>query len=669
MECMNSQLLQLTETQQRNHQVRTWMKQVVGLSCDCGGNVELYIHYIAARIQELKVRARDVGYRRQRYGVTPAGAEEEDIRKRDELLFGVPPDTIKKATEKVLRQLPLDTVEEDARFRVTWLNITRDDAEGRAAVARNVYEHRSVMFLHLLYIYPDRSAWELIILLKGLQRNRNNIAKTMLTFYYNELPINHKSCLLYLSILPQDHRIRRTSLLRRWIAEGQEKGSKSLVDQAERVFNALVTRGFVRPGETSTSSKIKSCTIHHIVHEFITTDISLVDTCLPPELAHRLSMNSGMALQDASSSDQPFDVTGTLLQSMPELHQWKLLKVLDLEGCTGLKQKHMKNICKILLLKYLSLRKTSITKVFSTKSVTLPMLKYFLAGNKVSPPDNSPDRFQESFMTVHLPSGVRRMKKLEVLSHVEVSNNSSDDDLTDIGELRELRKLGVVLHGKKGGMSLLFKQIEKLHCLRSLSVRINQLIKIEKNAPDSDAVVPTLDAPPKLLESLNISGITFKSGLPQWIADLDHLSKITLQNTFLGEDAVHVLGKLRMLRCLRLLHKSYTESKLQFRADEFQRLRFLVVEGSDITGIIFDTGAAPKLEMMIWSFAALEALSLSGVENLYRLKKLELNGDCYMDSVREGIRHRPGQPNQIKISRRQQEDGTATAGLILAISS
>lgn len=46
IECMNSLLLQLTEAQHRNHQVRTWMKQVVGLTRDCGGNVELYIHYV-----------------------------------------------------------------------------------------------------------------------------------------------------------------------------------------------------------------------------------------------------------------------------------------------------------------------------------------------------------------------------------------------------------------------------------------------------------------------------------------------------------------------------------------------------------------------------------------------------------------------------------------------
>ena len=106
METMNALLRHLTEAQHRNHLVRAWMKQVVGLAQDCEGNVELYLHRvggpapatdargagncllrhlrrllrllqsiparhrITTRIRELKVRAQDVGDRRKRYGIT-----------------------------------------------------------------------------------------------------------------------------------------------------------------------------------------------------------------------------------------------------------------------------------------------------------------------------------------------------------------------------------------------------------------------------------------------------------------------------------------------------------------------------------------------------------------------------------------------------------------------
>lgn len=111
MGSMNGLLLHLTESHHQDHQVRAWMKQVIGLSRDCEGNVELYIQYvrgsgrstrkgsilgylgrmlwflctmsarhrIAVRIWELKVWARDVGDRPERYGVTVPPAANRTI--------------------------------------------------------------------------------------------------------------------------------------------------------------------------------------------------------------------------------------------------------------------------------------------------------------------------------------------------------------------------------------------------------------------------------------------------------------------------------------------------------------------------------------------------------------------------------------------------------------
>ncbi|KAF2911946.1 hypothetical protein DAI22_11g219450 [Oryza sativa Japonica Group] len=294
---------------------------------------------------------------------------------------------------------------------------------------------------------------------------------------------------------------------------------------------------------------MKACTMHQKIHDFIATDVSsFMDTCLPLHLAHRFSINSGVTLEGPSRSS---DIL-SLLDSLPGSDQWQLLKVLDLEGCTGLKNKHLKNICKILLLKYLSLRNTGVTQLpkkieklqcletldirqtkiraFATKSIFLPMLKHLLAGNKGSPSrnDNNSHGFEESPATVELPSGTRRMERLEILSHVDASNNVND--LIDIGQLLQLMKLGVILDGKKAGsLALLFKQIEELHgCLLTLSIQINHPATSEGTVPETDKLA-TLVSPPKLLQSLNISGIT--SGLPDWITELDQLTKITLSNT------------------------------------------------------------------------------------------------------------------------------------------
>ena len=147
-------------------------------------------------------------------------------------------------------------------------------------------------------------------------------------------------------------------------------------------------------------------------------------------------------------------------------------------------------------------------------------------------------------------------------------------------------------------------------------------------------------SPPKILESLTINGTI--TGLPSWIKELHLLSKITLCGTSLMDNAIWSLGELSSLRCLRLWHKSYIEMRLTFKDDEFQNLKYLVVEGSDITTIHFENGATPKLENIVWDFTQL--VSLSGVENLPGLKEIELNGDCNPYSIIQNMAAHPNHP-------------------------
>ncbi|CAO2144969.1 unnamed protein product [Urochloa humidicola] len=218
MECMNSLILQLTEAQHRDHLVRAWMKQVVNLTRDCEGNVEHYIHYIggrpggdgllgylrrtaqflrtmpdrhriAKRIKELKVHARDVGDRRQRYGVTvpPASAtdsaymydgdeesagDEKDLQRRAVLFDGVEPPA---DDEEIVKQRINDLMKWLVREAPPAASgASRDDGEPQVRVfsivgyplarrvAEGVYQHRLVSTLFgckaLVNSWPDGHA-------------------------------------------------------------------------------------------------------------------------------------------------------------------------------------------------------------------------------------------------------------------------------------------------------------------------------------------------------------------------------------------------------------------------------------------------------------------------------------------------------------------------------
>lgn len=915
MESMNGLLLHLAEANHHDHQVRAWMKQVIGLTRDCDGNVELYIQYVAGpghqttgllgylqqilrfvrtvparrrvatRIRELKVRARDVGDRRVRYGViVPSVANQDDaifmenflpplvegeeenvhrhalfatdvelpddetlvntsvdriiewlteeapaaagrcepqpriipilwnshnpkeeetlavcvaqevyrhpsmvklfdckawvrVRKSSDLrhilqeilanvlplpildgeektlsmdaeqsaetVVGVEATQLTKKLQDYLKGKKFFIVLEEVSDRLPWdgirsaLSHTSDDCSPGSAIVITtwsddvanssspfkIFRPQSLffrfydkareltggsdnetmanvgrilgvcypevfamkIFLHLLYVNPNRSRTQLGNFVKKLSDcvSSKTAAKQMVRFSYNDMPTKYRSCLLYLTISWENGYIRRTTVSRRWIAEGligtRENRSE---DEADRCFDALVSWGLINPGEISGTGKIKSYTIHHMVREVIARiarDLNFADADLPFNLARHLPVHHGIGLQ-ASHCSHPGEAGDSriiaLLPYLSKSSQWQLLRMLDLEGCIGLKKHHWKSICKILLLKYLSLRNTDVSQLpkkienlqcletldirqtavraFSTKSIMLPMLKHLFAGQTDSSRNNT-DMFKESFATVRLPSGIRRMIKLEVLSHVEIDHNV--DDLADVGQLLQLRKLGLVLHGNKGFLGLLLQQVEKLHaCLRSLSVRFHQMDRSEPT-PDAEEVVE-LASPPKLLQSLNISGIT-STGFPLWIAKLDQLAKISLSETYLSEAALRILGRLRILRCLKLRHKSYTGSHLSFKGEEFQSLKSLVVEGSDITNITFDVGAGAKLEMIVWSFAKMD--SVSGVVHLPRLKKLELNGDCNIDRTREAIKEHPNHPDFKHNGQHQRQEAVAVA--------
>ncbi|CAO2144968.1 unnamed protein product [Urochloa humidicola] len=160
------------------------------------------------------------------------------------------------------------------------------------------------------------------------------------------------------------------------------------------------------------------------------------------------------------------------------------------------------------------------------------------------------------------------------------------------------------------------------------------------------------------IESLNISGI--HGGLLHLIQEHHQLAKLTLSETCLKKDDLCILGKLHGLRWLRLQHKSYTESDLPFKEDEFESLNFLLVEGNDVNNINFVIGTAPKLERIVWSFARMEALS--GINHLPKLKTLELNGDCNLNPIEEALEEHPNNPTlKQKPQHQRNEDGASAA--------
>ncbi|CAO2186344.1 unnamed protein product [Urochloa humidicola] len=754
MDSMNGFLMHLTKTEsEHNDQIRAWMKQVREIAYiaeDCveryvrdiaphegrGGVLEAFIFLLrhpnkyllhrrlAKQILELKVRVDDVGERRNRYGVevpsgsgvrkTEEGAAEEDkmdfLRKLEELEQGnnfadSSRPTKEEATSFITKATGLlpNHVQSRGALQVvlgTWEKCSSCD---EAAAFRCI---KMLLCALRAYPYKTKDSLELERLNKKLSEEEEaagaeDIKRQAMVFCYSLLPTNKKSCLQYLTCFLEETAISRTSLVRRWVAEGlvgKEQG-RTLEEAGERYFNDLVFRGFIRPARISDAGTVKSCEpLSGTIKEFITsiakTENFVVDLPVhldrqikirkivkqqprPQQPAHQAPAatcwgcrKQGNALigDDADVLD-PMDELARFLKGLPALYR---LNVLDLGGCKGLKQRHVETICTVVWLKYLCLRKTDVPrlpprhmeklKMLETldiretrripardvKNMYLQGLKHLLAGrytDKLTGEDAPTARTaaEVSFDAVPVPARIGTMRNMETLSHVQVS-----DDLLGLGgvaRLHQLRKLGVVIHHPtdRAAQQLLAVICKLAGSLRSLSIWVTQqaaggVLDISMLMEEATSSL--------ILENLDINGRISSSSLPSWVERAGKLANISLRDTQMnGGETLRRLANVQALRCLRLSRRSFIEQALIFRDVHFEALRFLVVDGDTITSVAFTAGTAPKLEKIVWAISKVHTGKLiSGLDNLEKLQEIELRANFNVTNLLQAIGPRTDPP-------------------------
>jgi hypothetical protein len=138
--------------------------------------------------------------------------------------------------------------------------------------------------------------------------------------------------------------------------------------------------------------------------------------------------------------------------------------------------------------------------------------------------------------------------------------------------------------------------------------------------------------PPKDLESLKVEGRLVN--IPQWIHQLQNLSKLQLCYTRLELDAIQVIGRLPNLSVLRLRSLSFLGKDLHFLQSSFPSL--VVLELSDLPQVqvvYFEEGTMPCLEVLE-VFSCLSNGVLSGLRLLKSLKEVSLTRVHYSSIVR-----------------------------------
>ena len=218
----------------------------------------------------------------------------------------------------------------------------------------------------------------------------------ILALSYNDLPCHLKPCFLHLAHFPDDFEIPTKELIRMWIGEGflsqiQRGGGRedSMEDLGDQYLRELVQRSMVQVEKRGSLGMIKTFRIHDIMRDFcvskaekenfihITNILSMKQCEVQIGKVRRLAiiLESGdNSIKGIKFNEYPY------LRSLLHLLHWhdepyfkefcfkkfKLVRVLHLENFEKHSRKLIKDIGRLINVRYLSLKDSDINKVPSS---------------------------------------------------------------------------------------------------------------------------------------------------------------------------------------------------------------------------------------------------------------------------------------------------------------
>ncbi|XP_047088271.1 disease resistance protein RGA4-like [Lolium rigidum] len=493
-----------------------------------------------------------------------------------------------------------------------------------------------------------------------------------------------KTCLLYLGIYPSGRPISRGSVIRKWLAEGfiKEDHKRSALNVAVDNFDELVNRSIIQPTD-ATSAEVKKCQTHGMMLEFILHKsmcenfITLLydKDPLPGSNVRWLSLHNKTA---ARSKINPKDlcivrsltIFGKAHKSVLEFSMYKLLRVLDLEQCDEhLDDKHLKEICNLLLLRYLSLgaavtvtvlpreikklqlletldvRRTKI-EILPTEVIKLPCLVHLFGKFKLQ--HNVGDQRMGKLQT-----WLSENSRLETLAGFVVDKSQKFPQLMDYMEHLTKVKIWCESTGAdafaRSSSSHLSKAIKgfiergtQLNKARSLSLNIND----ERSQELLDFSLEKDYS--YYLSSLKLQGISICSQLPHFVTMLGGLTKLCLLfpgDHRLSDSILDALSRVRGLEYLKLVANQL--DRLVIKQGALRSLRRLCVVLKVITEMEIQEGALPRVESLLLLCKDLNGFSGSAIQSLPRLNKVALHeglSDEVKHEWKEAAKNHPRHP-------------------------
>jgi disease resistance protein RPM1 len=449
----------------------------------------------------------------------------------------------------------------------------------------------------------------------GSNHNMDNMRKILSLSYY-DLPSPLKTCLLYLSIFPEDYEIEKDRLIVKWIAEDfvqQGEESESLFEIGESYFNELLNRSLIQVANTLSDGTPWTCRVHDMVLElicslsrqenFVTTVLGDSRQRTPPSAeskkVRRLSLQNNVSwpTMEMSKLRSIAIFSSAKFNLMPSLSCFHLLRVLDLQGCNLRDHPSPRFVGNLFHLRYLSLVDTGYGGELPVETGKLQFLQTLLLwGTQINKLPSSIIGLRKLIYlcgneSTRLPNGLRCLTLLETLFQVSVDSACMAEQL---GHLTQLRRLCVHLRKDKDGRwdenmcAAFVRSLAKMHKINRLLVFSNDV------AADLD------DGSVESLGNLSFLYIDQATSLPTWISPawLPLLSYLNITMVQVRTDDIRVLGMLQALRFLVVQASGEMQVLERFAVstDAFPCAVKCSFIGFSMAPSVFPHGAMPRLE-------------------------------------------------------------------------